>query len=143
MLPPLESSTDHRAVAEARGLIPAYNRNYARSGRTNVGQVTNRDGIPALVARFAALADDASCAAANLAPDDLIPAASDIRAFYEEASAALLDHVPEAGQTDVWFFHQTATGTLLRDAWRRLRDMGLSLQDDWVYFIPQAFYPED
>lgn len=143
VLPPLESSTDHRAVAEARGLIPAYNRNYARSGRTNVGQVTNRDGIPALVARFAALADDASCAAANLTPDDLIPAASDIRAFYEEASAALLDHVPEAGQTDVWFFHQTATGTLLRDAWRRLRDMGLSLQDDWVYFIPQAFHPED
>jgi hypothetical protein len=143
VLPPLEASGEHRAVAEARGLIPAYNRNRARSGRTNVGQVTNRDGIPALVGRFVVLSETASCSAAGLSPDDLIPAANDVRAFYEEASAALVDHVPEAGQTDVWFFHQTVSGKVLRDAWRRLREIGHSTPEDWVYFIPQAFYPAD
>jgi hypothetical protein len=104
--------------------------------------VTNRDGIPALVGRFVSLSETASFGAAGLRPDDLIPAANDVRAFYEEASAALLDHVPEAGQTDVWFFHHTATGAILRDAWRRVREIGPP-GDDWIYFIPQAFYPED
>jgi len=141
MMPPRDTSGDHPAVAEARGLIPAYNRTLARTGRTNVGRTTDHDGIPDLVARFVALSEGASLEDAGLELSTLMHTASDVRAFYEEASLALLDHVPAAGQTDVWFFQQTATGGVLRQAWRAVRDMGFPPERrEWFYFIPEAFH---
>ena len=37
-----------------------------------------------------------------------------IRAYYEEAAVALVDHVPAARRAESWFYRSTATGALLR-----------------------------
>jgi hypothetical protein len=144
MMPPRDTSGEHPAVAEARALIPAYNRTFARRGRTNVGRTTEAAGIPDLVGRFVELSEGAALEGAELEAQWILDMCSDVRAFYEEASMALVDHVPDAGQTDVWFYRQTATGALMRPVAEALRGRP-DLPEDWIWFyvVPEAFQDSD
>ena len=132
-LPP-SAGDGHPAAAEARGLRAAYNRTLARRGTTDVGRATTADGIPAAVEALARLAAGESAVDAQL-PGDPAHLAQDIRAYYEEAGLALVDHVPAARQVETWFFHHTAAGDVLHRAQRALKDAGADAQT-WQYMMP-------
>jgi hypothetical protein len=74
------------------------------------------DRIPDLVASFVAIVDGAAWDGVGLEPAQLGQAALDIRAYYEEAALALVEHVPAARQAESWFYRSTATGAVLRRA---------------------------
>ncbi|MGH2940248.1 MAG: hypothetical protein ACRDPE_19240 [Solirubrobacterales bacterium] len=138
-LPPQDTSQDHPGVAEAKALKVAHNRAVETLGRTNVGRVADPAELPNLLAKFVLFADGASLEESGLSVDLLMPAASDIRAYYEEAAMALADQVPSAGQTDKWLYDETAAGALLIASWQRLRTMDLPLTK-WIYLVPAAFH---
>ena len=124
-LPPPAGDDEAAAVAEARALRPAYERQLARSGRTSVGTVTSADGISTAVAAFVRIAEGVDPADAGL-PSDPRSVAIDVRAYYEESALALVDHVPAARATEAWFFSETETGRLLRIVQARLTGLGRS-----------------
>ena len=124
------------AVDEALGLRPAYERQLKASGRTNVGNVADADGIRALVAAFVRLADGVAADDAGF-PGPARAAALDVRAYYEEAATALAGHAPAARQAETWFFHETETGRVLRRAQQVLRDSGAAYAD-WFPIVPQT-----
>jgi hypothetical protein len=103
------------AVDEARALRSAYERQRSRSGRTSVGQVVDADGVPDAIAVFIRIADGVDYTEAGL-PWPAGLAALDIKAYYEEASLALADHVPGARQAEAWFFTETHAGAVLKRA---------------------------
>lgn len=129
-LPPRFDPSLPAAVDEAIGLRAAYERQLARSGRTNVGQVVGADGVAELVAAFVRVADGASLEEAGL-PTEPRRAAIDVRAYYEEAALALADHVPAARQAEAWFFRQTETGSQLKRAQATLRERGAPFYVWW------------
>jgi hypothetical protein len=135
---PLADATGrHPAVAEALGLRPAYERTVAHLGRTNVGRtVDGPDAIPDLLEGLAAVATGRDWAAAGIT--NPVAAITDVRAYFEEAALALADHVPDARQTDAWFFTSTAAGRLVVDVQEAVRDRGAP-RDDWFYLVPQIF----
>ena len=112
------------AVSEVRGLRAAYDRQLARSGRTLVGRERDADGIGDLVARFLRIGEGASLADVGFDDHSAIAASQDIRAYYEEAALALVDHVPGARQAESWFYRSTATGAALRAARDALKSAG-------------------
>lgn len=120
-LPPRHDPSLHPAVDEALGLRAAYERQRAASGTTNVRRMGGPDRIPDLIASFVAIGDGAAWDAVGLEPGQLGQAALDIRAYYEEAAVALVDHVPAARQAESWFYRSTATGALLRRAQQIIR----------------------
>ena len=130
----------HPAVGEARGLVQAYRRSLAERGRTNVGRFATADEVPDVVRRFVLIAAGTTPAVAGIASSDLMPAASDVRAYYEEAALALVGGAPAAGQSDVWFFRNTRAGAALVEAWGRLRESD-GPKGDWLYVVPKAFHP--
>ncbi len=130
----------HPAVAEARGLRPAYERTRARTGRTNVGRtVADPDEIPALLEKLAQVAEDGDWRAAAFPGDDAVGAVADVRAYFEEAALALVGHVPEARQSDAWFFTRTEAGRLARAAQQAVRASGAPRQE-WFYLVPEIFH---
>jgi hypothetical protein len=104
------------AVSEVRGLRAAYDRQLARTGRSLVGRVGDADDIEELVARFVSIAQGAAYVDVGFDDHTVLAASQDIRAYYEEAALALLDHVPAARQAESWFYQSTATGAVLRAA---------------------------
>ncbi|MGH9089631.1 MAG: hypothetical protein ACRDYZ_16240 [Acidimicrobiales bacterium] len=127
------------AVAEALGLRPAYERTLTRIGRTNVGRtVGGPEGVPDLLERLARVADDGDWRAAQFPGDDAVGAVTDVRAYFEEAALSLVDHVPEARQSDGWFFTRTEAGRLVRAAQQAVRATGAP-QPEWFYLVPQIF----
>lgn len=127
------------AVAEALGLRPAYERTRARLGRTNVGRsVADAGEVPALIDKIARVAADGDWRAAGFPRDDAVAAVTDVRAYFEEAALALVDHVPEARQSDAWFFTRTEAGRLVRQAQQAVRATGAP-QPEWFYLVPQIF----
>jgi hypothetical protein len=120
-LPPRHDPSLHPAVDEALGLRAAYERQRASSGTTNVRRMGGPDRIPDLIASFVAIGDGAAWDAVGLEPAQLGQAALDIRAYYEEAAVALVDHVPAARQAESWFYRTTATGAVLRRAQQIIR----------------------
>lgn len=134
-LPPREHPDRHPAVDEAHGLRAAYERQRARSGRTFVGRVAGADGVPALVEQFVAVAGGASPADLGLDDHALLAASHDVRAYYEEAALALVDHVPAARQIETWLYTATETGAVLRAARDALRAGGAP-QMVWMYLMP-------
>jgi D-proline reductase (dithiol) PrdB len=141
---PPRDGQGHPAAAEARGLLPAYQRSVERLGRTNVGRFVDGAGVPDVLESLAAFAAGSSVAKhAFTGADDLSRAASDIRAFYEEVALSLSEHVPAAGQVDVWVFEETAAGALLKDLWTALRNAERAPHDPGAQFIvPRAFWPQ-
>jgi hypothetical protein len=124
------------AVAEARALRAAYERQLAGSGRTNVGHAVAADGIPDAVAAILRLADGVPLEEASL-PGPPRQVGLDIRAYYEEAAIALAGHVPGARQAESWFYRETETGSALKRAQAALRDAGAPLAD-WRFLVPST-----
>ncbi len=122
------------AVEEARGLRAAYERQLACSGRTNVGHVVDADGIPGAVEAIVRIADGTPLDQADL-PGSTRAVGLDIRAYYEEAALALVDHVPGARQAESWFFRKTETGAALKRAQIALREAG-ETEGIWRFLVP-------
>jgi hypothetical protein len=120
-LPPRFDADAHPAVTEARGLRAAYDRQIARTGRTLVGRVGDADSIEHLVRKFVRIAEGALHTDVGFDDHSVLAASQDIRAYYEEAALALVDHVPAARQTESWFYRSTVTGEVLRAARDALR----------------------
>lgn len=140
-LPPSSApSGTSTAVAEARGLMLAQRRARDAMGRTNVGRFVPAEDVPDVVGRFEAIAAGTDPRAAGIRAEHLMAAASDVRAYYEEASLALVAHVPAAGQADAWFYRDTAAGRALVAAWTALASSDLRTTD-WLYIVPRAFHP--
>lgn len=133
-LPPRHDPSEEAAVDEARGLRAAYDRQLAASGRTNVGEAIDADGVPAAVAALLRVADGTPLTQAEL-PGSPRQLGLDIRSYYEEAALALADHVPAARQAEAWFFAETETGRLLLRAQAALRDAG-EAEPVWRYMVP-------
>ena len=129
-VPPRMDDSLPEAVDEAKGLRPAYDRAVAEHGRTNVGRLAEADGVPDLVASFVKILDGADWAEAGIPDNNLLEASKDVMSYYEEAAAALSDHVPGARAAETWFFRETASGKLLKDVRTKLQEEGL----------PFAFY---
>ena len=96
-LPPRHDPELPAAVDEARALRPAYDRQFARSGRTTVGQAVDADGIPDAVAALVRIADGTTLEEAGL-PGSTRAVGLDVRAYYEEAALAIADHGPAHGR---------------------------------------------
>jgi hypothetical protein len=140
-LPPRHDPTLHPAVDEALGLRPAYERRRAATGTTNVLRLGGPDRIPDLVGVFVQIVDGTPWDAVGLEPAQIGQAALDIRAYYEEAALALANHVPEARQAESWFYRITATGALLCDAQRIIRDADAPRQA-WFPVVPTGQQPK-
>ena len=133
-LPPRADDGLHPAVAEARGLRAAYERNRAATGRTLVGRLGDADLVADLVGRFARYLDGETLAEVDL--DSRCAAAGhDVRAYYEEAALALVEHVPGARQAESWFFRSTEAGRLLRAVREKLRDADAH-RAEWFGLVP-------
>jgi hypothetical protein len=135
-LPPRYDPTLAPAVEEAQALRAPYERQRARSGRTNVGHAVDPDGIPGAVAAMLRIADGTPHAEAGL-PGPPRAVALDIRAYYEEAAIALAEHTPHARQAESWFFRQTEAGAALRRARSALRAGGAE-EAVWRFLIPST-----
>lgn len=134
-VPPRLDGGAHPAVEEARGLLAAHRRAVSRSGgRTSVGKVLGPERVPDGVAAFVNVAAGIPWAEAGL-PVDPLGAASDIRAYYEEAAVALVDHVPLARQAESWFFDHTEAGHVLTAARDAMKAHGAD-QAIWSLLLP-------
>ena len=139
-LPPRHDPGLHPAVDEALGLRPAYERQRAVSGTTNVVRLGGPDHIASLVGTFVDIAGGARWDTLGLEPAQLGHAALDIRAYYEEAALALAEHVPAARQAESWFYRATESGRLLREAQRLLRDAAAP-RPAWFALVPAGQPP--
>jgi hypothetical protein len=50
----------------------------------------------------------------------------------------LAGHVPAAHAAEAWFYRRTATGKLMLEALRIMRDGGAP-QSDWAFLVPRNF----
>ncbi|HEY5331899.1 MAG TPA: glycine/sarcosine/betaine reductase selenoprotein B family protein [Solirubrobacterales bacterium] len=129
-------------VDEATALRPAYERQRAASGRTNLGRVVDADELPDLVGSLIAFRDGADWEAVGLDPSTRSVAA-DVRSYYEEAALSLADGPQAAHAGEAWFFEQTLTGTLLRDVHARLKAESPDHRERWFYVVPRAYQSRD
>lgn len=135
-LPPRHDPSLHPAVDEALGLRPAYERQVAAAGgRTAAGRVAGAGGISDLVDRFVQLAGGAELGAVGFDASSVRAASQDIRAYYEEAALALLDHVPAARRVESWFYTSTETGRIVRAAAEALAAAGEE-RSTWYFLLP-------
>jgi hypothetical protein len=138
-LPPRFDPSLPEAVDEAMALRPAYDRQLKRTGRTVVGKVLGREEVPDAVAVFVRLVESGSWQQlTELGNPRLV--AQDIRGYYEEAAMELSDHTPAAHAAEAWFYQQTATGRLMLDALRVMKEGGAP-QPDWSFLVPRNFQP--
>ncbi len=135
-LPPRFDPALPPAVDEARGLLAAYRRTFERTGRTALGKVVAAEQVPEVLGAFSAVADGRAWNEAGL-PGDPISCASDIRAFYEEAALALVDHVPAARQTEAWYVDHTEAGRVIKRAQAAMKSQGAP-HPLWFYLLPMT-----
>lgn len=135
-LPPRYDSALPAAVDEALGLRAAYERQFGRSGRTNVGHAVDADRLPEAITAIVRIADGTPLEQADL-PGSLPALGLDIRAYYEEAAIALSDHTPGARQAETWFYKETEAGAALKRAQQVLRQTGAS-EATWRFLIPST-----
>jgi hypothetical protein len=138
-LPPRHDPGLPAAVDEARGLRAAYDRQLARSGRTNLGHAVDADGVPDAVAALVRIADGTPLEASDL-PGSPRAVGLDVRAYYEEAALALADHVPGARRAEAWLFEETETGAVLKRAQAALRESGAP-DPVWRFLVPSTRQP--
>lgn len=135
-LPPRYNPALPAAIDEAHGLRAAYERQRARSGRTNVGHAVTADRIPDAIAAILRLADGTPLADADL-PGSPRLLGLDLRAYYEEAALSLSDYVPGARQAESWFYRETETGRALLQAQAALREAG-EPDEAWRFLVPST-----
>ena len=121
-LPLRQDPNAHPAVDEALGLRAAYERQRSAKGTTNVSRLGGAERIAELVGVFVRIVDGAPWDQVGLDASQIGQAALDIRAYYEEAALALVDHVPGARQAEAWIYQTTQTGAILRQAQRIMRE---------------------
>jgi len=124
------------AFNEALGLRVAYQRAFARTGRTSFGKALTLDTITIAIQGFLDIIADADPEQAGL-PASPALCAADLRAYYEEAALALADHVPAARQAEAWFFMHTEVGQILLYAQAVLKRSGAP-QRIWFYLAPMT-----
>jgi len=122
-LPPRHDPSLPAAVDEARALRAAYDRTLAARGVTSVGRVMDADAVPEALAALHRIAEGADWQEAGLGGDP-VSIAHDIRSYYEEAAIALADGPPAGGQTEAWFYEQTAAGRTLLAARAAMQGAG-------------------
>ena len=136
-LPPRAESDEHPAVAEARGLRPAYDRAIARHGeRFGAFRVVGPDEVPAAIGTFAAIAAGAPWKDAGI-PGIPARVVQDIRGYYEAAALALSDHVPAAFEAARWFQSETEAGKAILGAREQMQAQGAK-QGLWQYLVSGA-----
>jgi hypothetical protein len=136
-LPPRFDPSLPEAVDEAHALQLAYNRQLARTGRTVVGKVIGPDQVPEAVALFARVVETGSWdGLGELGPVRFL--AQDIRGYYEEAAMELAGHVPAAHAGEAWFYRESATGKLMLEVMRIIREGGAP-RGDWAFLVPSNF----
>jgi hypothetical protein len=135
-LPPRQDPSAPAAVDEARGLRPAYERQLATSGRTNVGQIMGADQVPDALGSLVRVAEGMSPDDAGL-PSDLRRVGLDVRAYYEEAAIAVAGHVPAARQAESWLYRETEAGKALKAAQGALRQAGAP-RAVWYFLVPST-----
>ena len=119
-LPPRLDLAAHPAVDEARGLRAAYDRGLAANPSGFQGErAVAVSAIPEAIAAFARIADGADWKDAGI-PGNPLAVSHDIRAYYETAALALVDHTPEAWAATRWYLG-TETGKVLQAARDQLR----------------------
>ncbi len=128
------------AVDEARGLRSAYERTVARRGVTQVGRTGSADEVPAMLEAFHRVATGTLWNVAGLQGNP-IDVAMDIRSYYEEAAAALADHVPGAQAGVSWLYRKTEAGSLLRTAQLAIKEQDLPYGPDTVPAPPGGYPP--
>jgi len=120
------------AVDEARGLRPAYERAQTDGLRTAV----DVDAVEPALRAFARIVDGTPWDQAEV-PDNPLTAALNIRAYYEQAAAALADHVPAARAGESWFARETAAGALMHAAQQTMKGAGAPFPF-WFYLLPAS-----
>ena len=116
-LPPRYDASLPPAIDEAIALRPAWERTYAKTGRTQVGRAIGPDAVPDAARRFAAIADGQDWRAAGFSSENEVgQVAMDVRAYYEEAGLALMEHVPAARALEAWIYRSTEMGKVLTAA---------------------------
>jgi hypothetical protein len=111
-LPPRYDASLPAAVDEARALRGAYDRTFAARGVTSVGRAVDAGAVPEALDALHRIAEGTDWQEAGLVADP-VSIAHDIRSYYEEAAIALADGPPAGGQTEAWFYEQTAAGRTL------------------------------
>jgi len=123
-MPPRAEGDEHPAVAEARGLRPAYDRTIARHGeRMGAFRLMGPDDVPAAIATFAAVADGAPWKEAGI-PGIPARVVQDIRGYYEAAAVSLAEHTPSAFEATRWFQHETEAGKAILGARDQMEAQG-------------------
>jgi hypothetical protein len=119
-IPPRYDPELPAAVDEAIGIRGAYDRNLRATGRTLVGREADADGIPDVIRNFLALSEAGSLEDVGWDEWQILGAAQDLRAYYEEAALQLAD-VFGARQVESWFYAKTESGALLHEVTAALR----------------------
>jgi len=136
-IPPRDDADVHPAVAEARGLRPAYDRAVATYGdRIGAYRVVEPDDVPAAIGTFAAVAGGAPWKEAGI-PGIPARVVQDIRGYYEAAALSLSDHIPGAFEAARWFQHDTEAGKAILGARREMQAQGAK-QGLWQYLVSGA-----
>lgn len=136
-LPPRHDASAPPAVDEARGILKAYRRQAEASGRTLVGRALAPEQIPQGIEAFLAIADGKPWKDVGL-PGHPLQWSRDITSYYEEAAAALSEHVPAARAAETWLYHHTEAGKVLLAARRALKEAGEAF---WFYLVPSTQDP--
>ncbi len=134
-LPPLHDPNLHPAVDEAKGLRAAYERSRTQRGVTNVARLGGPDRVPELIQMLIEIGHGAAWESFGLEPVQIGQAGLDVRAYYEEAALALVDHVPAARQAESWFFRTTEAGLVLRRAQAALKAADAP-RPTWFALVP-------
>lgn len=132
-VPPRIDPSRHAAVDEAEALRPAYNRATKTYGVSSVGRVSSADNLPKLVQKFVDVVEGTHWKDVDFPGGNVLEATKDIMSYYEEAALDLAGHVPAARMTENWFFNETETGKLLKDARVAMQEQGASF---WFYVAP-------
>lgn len=137
-MPPIDDPDAHPAMAEARGLRPAYDRTVARTdGRVGAHRVVTPDDIPAAIETFIRVAEGTPWKEAGI-PGIPARVVQDIRGYYEAAAMALADHSPQAFEATRWFVNETEAGAVIVAARERMKADGVK-EPIWRYLLSQQF----
>ena len=135
-LPPRHDPSLPAAVDEARGLRPAFDRAVARFGDQSAGRIIAADDILAAVAAFLRVAEGTPWKEAGI-PGVPARVSQDIRAYYETAALALIDHTPAAWETTRWFLQHTEAGRTIVAARAAMQAAG-DKTSVWFYLVPHG-----
>ena len=125
------------SVDEMRGLRRAFD----RAADSGIRTALDPEDVEAALFAFERVVAGTPWVEAEI-PDNPLTAALGIRSYYEQAAAGLSDHVPAARAAESWFAQTTASGALMREAMRVMRDQKAP-QPFWFYLLPVSQHRRD